>query len=105
MRKKAESCSTIEEIRDAIDGIDYEIIQLFSERYKYVREIVKFKNDEEGIIAEERRDQVINQRGIWAEESGLDPEVFETIYKTLINNNIKKELEILNSRKLEHKEI
>jgi isochorismate pyruvate lyase len=100
MKKKPETCVSIEEIRDAIDSIDNEIIQLFAERYKYVKEIVKFKHDEEGIIAEERRDAVIEQRALWAKEYGLDHQVFEAIYKTLINSNIKKELEILKSRNL-----
>lgn len=105
MRKKPESCISIDEIRDAIDSLDYEIISLFAERFRYVKEIVKFKHDEVGIIAEERKEQVINQRINWAEESGLDPEVFETIYRTLINSNIKKELELLNSKAFEYKRI
>ncbi len=34
--KKASQCDSLEELRGEIDKIDYEIIQLFSERMKYV---------------------------------------------------------------------
>ena len=37
------ACESILQIRDAIDEIDQEIIQLFALRDDYVREIVKFK--------------------------------------------------------------
>ena len=45
-----ENCKSIEEIRVAIDGIDYQIMKLFSERYEFVKGIVKFKTDEASVI-------------------------------------------------------
>ncbi|MBV5348357.1 chorismate mutase, partial [bacterium] len=39
--KNPESCKNIEEIRDEVDGIDYQILKLFSERYEFVKAIVK----------------------------------------------------------------
>ena len=46
------ACDSILQIRDAIDVIDQDIIQLFALRHEYVKEIVKFKSgDEEEIIA------------------------------------------------------
>ena len=99
--KQPGDCTSKEEIRKEIDKIDREIIHLFAKRYEYVHEIVRFKEDEEGIIAQERKDQVIIQRGRWARNLGLDAETFENIYRILIDSNIRKELEILKSRKEE----
>lgn len=93
--KNPESCKNIEEIRAEIDGIDYQIVKLFSERYAFVKEIVKFKTDEATIIAESRQKEVIENRRKWAVELGLDPDLFEDIFRTLIRYNIQKELEIL----------
>jgi len=90
-----ESCKSIEEIREAIDGIDYQILKLFSERYEFVKEIVKFKTDEASIIAESRQKEVIEKRREWAVELGLNPDLFEDIFWTLIRYNVQKELEIL----------
>lgn len=88
-------CTSAEEIRNEIDKIYKQIIELFAERHKYVEEIVRFKNDKEGVIAQDRKQQVILDRGEWAGNLGLDAETFEKIYQILIENNIKHELKLL----------
>jgi isochorismate pyruvate lyase len=93
--KNPESGKNIEEIRDAIDGIDYQIMKLYSQRYKFVKEIVKFKTDEASVIAENRQTEVIEKRREWAIELGLNPDLFEDIFRTLMHYNVQKELEIL----------
>lgn len=92
------NCKSIEEVREAIDGIDHQILKLFGQRYEFVKEIVKFKTDEESVIAEARQKEVIAKRREWAEELGLNPDLFEEIYWTLMRFNVKKELEILKSK-------
>jgi isochorismate pyruvate lyase len=90
-----QSCNNIQEIRNAIDAIDLEILQLFALRHGYVKEIVKFKSsDEEGIIARERKELVLKQRKEWAEEKGLDGELMEKVFRMLIDRNIEIQLEI-----------
>jgi len=91
-------CRNKEEIRAQIDVIDKEIIQLFAARAQYVEEIVKYKNDEESVIAQERKDEVIRLRGEWAAQKGLNRTTFEQMYRLLVDNNINRELEILHSR-------
>jgi isochorismate pyruvate lyase len=93
--KNPQNCKCIEEIREAIDGIDYQIMKLFGQRYEFVKQIVKFKSDEASVIAESRQDEVIAQRRAWAIEQDMNPDLFEKIYKTLIHSNVQKELEIL----------
>jgi chorismate mutase len=88
-------CNSKEEIRQQIDAIDKEIIALFARRFEYVQAIVKFKKDAESVVAQDRKNEVIELRGKWAEESGLDKSTFEEIYRLLIDNNIDKEMEIL----------
>jgi isochorismate pyruvate lyase len=70
-------------------------MKLFSERYEFVKEIVKFKTDEASVIAETRQKQVIEKRREWAVELGLNPDLFEDIFWTLMRYNVRKELEIL----------
>ena len=91
-------CTSKEEIRSQIDLIDKEILTLFALRFQYVREIVNYKSDVESVVAQHRKDQVIDLRGKWAEELGLDKSTFESIFECLINHNINKELEILEKR-------
>ena len=96
--KNPEDYASIEEIRDAIDEIDYQIMKLFGERYDFVKEIVKFKTDEASVIAESRQEEVIAQRRAWAIELDLNPDLFEKIFWTLIRFNVQKELEILRNQ-------
>jgi len=93
--KEPKECNSLEEVRNEIDKIDEHIISLFSERHKYVEEIVRFKHDKDAIIAQERKEQVILQRKKWAESKGLNADTFEKIYTLLVESNIKHEMELL----------
>lgn len=88
----------MEEIRNQIDRIDQQIIQLFAKRSEYVHAIVKFKTDEISVVAQERKDLVIKQRGEWAEQSGLDKLTFSDMFTRLLQQNISEEMELLNKK-------
>ena len=96
--KAPADCKNIEEIRKAIDTIDHQVLELFGLRYQYVKEIVRFKNNKESIVASDRQQFVFSQRKEWAKKFELDPDLFETIFKTLIDWNVQKELELLKKR-------
>jgi isochorismate pyruvate lyase len=98
--KLPENCENIQEIRGVIDNIDKEIIRLIGQRLNYVKEIVKFKNkDRNSIVAKERYDEVIENRRMLAVENGLNPDLIENIYKSLIAHFINKEIEIAEKSK------
>lgn len=91
-KKKPEECTDISEIRLEIDNIDKEIIRLLSDRFKYVKEVVKYKDGTpEGIEAADRKVEVIRSRGQWAAECGLNSEVVEEIYERLVQYFIDEE--------------
>jgi isochorismate pyruvate lyase len=93
--KKAKDCNSKEEIRQQIDRVDCELIKLFAERTDYVREITKFKHfTSDEIIAEERKRLVIKQRSEWAEEYGLNKEIYARLFTLLLEHNITLEFEI-----------
>lgn len=96
--KEPAACENISEIRDAIDQIDLEVIHLFAHRQQYVKEIVKFKSGDEGIIARERKEHVLKQRKAWAEECGIDAEMIEDLFRLLINKNIQMQFDIYNNK-------
>jgi chorismate mutase len=100
LAKIPSECTCKEDVRAQIDLIDKEIIALFAKRFEYVSEIVRFKNDVESVVAQDRKDHVIKVRGEWAEKHGLDKETFEQIYRFLVDHNIGKELEILENGKI-----
>lgn len=88
----------MEEIRNQIDQIDQQIIQLFAKRSEYVHAIVKYKTDEISVIAQERKDLVIKQRGEWAEQMGLDKQTFSDLFTRLLQQNISEEMQLLHKK-------
>lgn len=95
--KKPSECTNITDVRNEIDNIDKVIVTLLSERFQYVKEVVKYKeNTPDGIVASDRRNVVLHQRRQWAEEQGLDPNVIEEIYTRLIQYFISEEMKIKN---------
>lgn len=95
-RKLPQECTNITEVRTEIDSIDADIIKLLSARFGYVREVVKYKEKTtSGIEASDRRAAVINSRRKWAEEAGLNPDVIEDIYNSLIEYFIVEEKKIM----------
>jgi len=94
--KDINECNNIEEIREAIDELDREIIALLGRRFQYVKGIVKFKDkNEQSIVARERKEAVIRSRRKLAVENGLDPNVIEALYRNLINHFIAEELKMI----------
>lgn len=96
--KKPEECTKKEEVRDEIDRIDKTIIDLFALRFEYVKAIVRFKQDRDAIVAQDRKDHVIEKRAEWAKELGLDEKTFAEIYRILIDSNIEKEMDLLEKK-------
>jgi isochorismate pyruvate lyase len=95
------ACKSIDEIRSELDRIDQQIIHLIGERFEYVKEIVHFKSNAEEVKAKNRYNEVFEIRRKWAEEQGIDPDVIEQIYKTLVHYFIDEQMKILNSRNTE----
>jgi isochorismate pyruvate lyase len=97
--KDPKQCNNIQEIRQVIDEIDLQIIELLGKRLSCVEEIVKFKSDEEAIIAKNRQKELIEQRREWAEKFKLDKDLIEQFYRTLLQFNVQKELQIFRNQK------
>jgi len=92
--KSPEECQSIEEVRECIDALDREMIRLIRDRLEYARAIVRFKSDEEGIIARPRYESVLRERRKLAMEKGLDPDVIERMYRIMMDYFIEEELKI-----------
>ena len=59
---------------------------------------MKFKKNVEEVRAPNRYAEVMQRRRVLAEEAGLNPDVIEGMYKLLVDNFIKEEMEILQQR-------
>ena len=81
------------EIRSQIDEVDSGMISLLSIRAKLVFAASELKKDERDVRAPERVEQVIRNIRRKADASGLDPDIAERVYRTLIDCFIAQELQ------------
>lgn len=84
-KKSPSQCCTIDEVRSEIDALDKSILDLLRQRFEYVKEVVKYKdNTDDSIEDKGRKQSVLQSRRQWAEERGLNGDVIEEMYSKLI---------------------
>ena len=86
-------------IRKNIDDLDSMIITLLAKRSDFVSVAGRLKKNDEGVRDPKRVEQVIGRVRAKAVEKGLDPEIAERTYRTIITCFIDKELQELNKEK------
>jgi isochorismate pyruvate lyase len=91
--KHPEDCEHIEDVRQAIDVLDREIIHLIGRWAGYVERAARCKTGEQGVRAPERQRTMLVERRRWAGENGLDPNVIEDIYRTLVSYFVDREMQ------------
>ncbi|WP_296282036.1 chorismate mutase [uncultured Acinetobacter sp.] len=89
---KKEKCESLEQVREQIDQLDQQLIDLIATRQFYVDQSVRFKRTAEDAQSPERVQQVIDKVRQKAFEVGTDPDLVETIYRAMIQHFIQREL-------------
>ena len=88
------------EIREQIDLLDNDIINLLSKRAVLVSAAGKLKKDEKGVRDPKRVEQIIEKVRANAASAGLDPIIAEEIYRTIIGCFIRAEMKELTNKPL-----
>ena len=91
--KPPEDCGSIEDVREAIDNLDREILTLLGRRARYVAAAARFKTDEKGVQAPKRQRTMLASRRRWAEEENLDPDFVEDLYRRIVAHFVEREME------------
>lgn len=90
--KPVTQCTSIEDIRANIDGIDRQIVGLLAERGRFVSQAAAFKKNADEVRAPQRVEQVIAKVTQLAQETGANPAVTEQVYRAMITAFIEAEL-------------
>ncbi len=92
MRKAANECTSLAEIRQEIDLIDQQVIKLWRQRFQYVLAAAPFKKDQLAVQAPDRFKAMLADRQQWAIAAGLNPVLIAQIYTDLVQYFIDEEL-------------
>ena len=84
-------CQSLAEVREQIDQIDRQIVALLAQRSGYVRQAAHFKRTAADVAAPQRVEQVIERVRALATERGVDADLVEHVYRTMITRFIEME--------------
>ena len=85
-------CHSLEEVREEIDKVDDQILELIAKRKDLVKQAAKFKHSVEEIKADERIDYVIDRVRHKALVLGVSPNMVTDIYKQMIDDMVETEI-------------
>ena len=95
--KNNEFISVLESLRDKIDSIDQQMLELLSQRMGVVEEIGKYKSKNEVTILQLRRwEKIINTRLKQGKKLGLSEEFVKKLLQLVHKESIQKQTEVMN---------
>jgi isochorismate pyruvate lyase len=96
--KAPEACTSLTEVRAAIDTLDRDLLAILGRRAGYVHAAARFKTDAASVRAPERVQAMLAQRRAWAEAEGLDPEVIAQLFTLLVDYFTRREQTVVEAR-------
>lgn len=97
--REPEDCRDMGELREAIDGLDRELVALLAQRMRYIDRAVALKSAH-GLPAriEDRVEEVVANARAEAARLGYDPDLTELLWRTIIEWSIAREERVLGPR-------
>ncbi|MCR6629792.1 MAG: chorismate mutase [Magnetospirillum sp.] len=77
-------CKDLAEVRENIDRLDRQIVPLLAERAGFVQQAAGFKPTKAAVVDTGRIEQIVLKVRHLANEEGMDPDLAEHIYRSMI---------------------
>lgn len=87
-------CKDLAEVRENIDRLDRRIVPLLAERAGYVEQAARFKATKAAVVDPARIEQIILRVRHMAVEEGMDADLVEHIYRSMIDAFIVHEAKV-----------
>jgi isochorismate pyruvate lyase len=97
--KAPENCGSMAELRAAIDALDQKLVTLLARRQAYIERAAILKQERGAVRDDARIEQVIAKVLAEAKEAGLSGSIAEAVWRTLIEQSIRHELEAFDKKK------
>jgi len=85
-------CNTLQEVREEIDKIDEQLVELISKRTHLVSQAVKFKNSVEEVKADDRINAIMQRVRKLAIEKNINPNMISELFTVMINDMVETEI-------------
>lgn len=88
------ACTTMAEIRAAIDGLDQQLVALLAERMRYIEAAARVKTERAHVRDEARKADVIAKACAAARRQGLSEAHVAALYELLVERSIAHEFDV-----------
>ncbi len=85
-------CHSLQEVRDEIDLLDADIVNLISQRSHLIRQAAAFKNSVDEVKAQDRIDAImqnVRKKGI---ELNINPNMLSELFRIMIDEMVEMEI-------------
>ena len=99
IRDNAQSTESLTLLRQQIDQIDNDLIEILAKRMRVSREIGQYKKDHSmQIVHTNRYDDILKSRVKLAEEMGMSGNFMKTVIEAIHEESVRQQIELLNNR-------
>lgn len=85
-------CNSLQEVRDEIDKIDTQLVELISQRSHLIRQAAGFKESIEEVKADDRIDDIMQRVRKKAIELDVNPNMISDLFKIMIDEMVETEI-------------
>ena len=86
-------------LREQIDGIDSELVEVLNKRMRISREIGRYKRENRmPVLQSSRFSDVVSSRVKAGEEMGMSREFMKTVLLAIHEESVRQQVEVLNER-------
>ena len=89
---KIKKCNSLQEVRDEIDIVDRELVDLISKRSHLIRQAAAFKNSVDEVKAQDRIDDIMQKVRKRAIELNINPNMISELFTIMINEMVETEI-------------
>ena len=85
-------CNTLQEVRDEVDKIDTQLVELISERSHLIRQAAGFKESVAEVKAQDRIDDIMQKVRKKAIELNVNPNMISELFNIMIDEMVETEI-------------
>lgn len=96
-RNANQDTESLQNLREQIDRVDTELVEMYKRRMDIAREIGKYKKEHSmPVVQESRYDDLIKSRVAAAVQMGMSPDFMKTVLQAIHEESVRQQIEVLN---------
>lgn len=93
-----DACTSMRELRAAIDGLDARLVAMLALRQRYIERAAILKEKRQAVRDEDRIEEVVRHVVAEGKRAGLSPAIAESVWRTLIEASIRHEYKAFDAK-------